>query len=142
MSENFTELPNILDTPVDEPVAAPKVEEELPEADLATLLGVNDAAEEWYPIKEWGFKVKIKSLSKADQIRCRKMATRQGKLDGDALEGYLLMAGIVSPRVSPEHLARLQGKNVGTVSRLLRRILELSHMLDEDTSEAEADFPV
>lgn len=138
MSENFAEN---LTGPVDEPVSAPPVAEELPEADLATLLGVDDSSEEWYPIKEWGFKVKLKSLSKADQIRCRKMATRQGKLDSDALEGYLLMAGIVQPRLSPEHLARLQGKNVGTVSRILRRILELSHMLDDDNAEAEADFP-
>jgi hypothetical protein len=127
--------------PVAIPAVAPVVEsDDLPEADLATLLGVNDSAEEWYPIKEWGFKVKIKSLSKSDQIRCRKMATRQGKLDSDALEGYLLMAGIVSPRMSPDHLDRLQSKNMGTVAKLLRRILEISHMMDEDNEEAEADF--
>lgn len=116
-------------------------ENDLPEADLASLLGVDDSKEEWYPIKEWGFKVKIKSLSKADQIRCRKMATRQGKLDSDAFEGLLLMSGIVSPRLSPEHLERLQAKNVGTVSKLLRRVLEISNMMDTDQEEAEADFP-
>lgn len=122
-----------------EPVNAP-VSDELPEADLASLLGVNDSREEWYPIKEWGFKVKIKSLSKADQIRCRKMATRQGRLDSDALEGFLLMAGIVQPRMSAEHLDRLQSKNVGTVSKLLRKILEISNMMDGDAEKDEEDF--
>ena len=121
---------------------APVVNEtaELPEADLASLLAVNDAKEEWLPIPEWGFKIKIKSLSKADQIKARKRATRQGKLDDDAFEGHLLLAGIVSPRLSPEHLDRLQSKNVGVVSRITKRILELSAMGLEEAEEAEADF--
>lgn len=130
MSETYSE-------PVD---VAVKSNDDLPEADLATLLGVNDTTEEWYPVPKWGFKVKIKSLSKADQIRCRKMATRQGKLDSDAFEGYLLMAGIVSPRMSPEHIDRLQGKSVGVVSGILRRILELSNMMESDEEAAEEDF--
>src|SRR5690606_33356171 len=114
--------------------------EDLPEADLASLLGVDDSREEWFPVPEWGFKLKIRSLSKVDQIRCRKMATRQGRLDSDAFEGFLLVAGIVSPRLSPEHIDRLQSKNVGTVSKILRRILELSNMMDEDVEEAETAF--
>lgn len=123
---------------VDTPVAADL--NDLPEADLASLLGIDDSREEWFPVKEWGFKLKLKSLSKADQIRCRKMATRQGRLDSDALEGFLLMAGIVSPRMSPDHLERLQSKNVGTVSRILRRILEISNMMEGDDEKAEDDF--
>jgi hypothetical protein len=114
--------------------------DDLPEADLASLLAVNDAKEEWLPIPEWGFKIKIKSLSKADQIKCRKRATRQGKVDDDAFEGHLLLSGIVSPRLSPEHLDRLQAKNVGVVTRITRRILELSSMVADDVEEAEADF--
>lgn len=134
MSEDLTTTDAFYDAPVKNP------NDDLPEADLASLLGVDDSSEEWFPVPEWGFKLKIKSLSKADQIRCRKMATRQGRFDSDAFEGFLLMAGIVSPRLSPEHIDRLQGKNVGTVSKILRRILELSNMMDEDTAEAEADF--
>lgn len=123
------------------PAPAAEESKDLPEADLATLLGVDDSHEEWFNVPEWGFKIKIKSLSKADQIRCRKMATRQGKIDGDALEGFLLMAGIVQPRLSPDHIDRLQSKSVGVISKILRRILELSNMMDDKLEEAEADFP-
>jgi hypothetical protein len=103
-------------------------DEDLPEADLASLLAVNDSKEEWLYLKEWGFKIKIRSLSKADQIMCRKRATRQGRLDDDAFEGHLLLSGIVSPRLSAEHLDRLQSKNVGVITKITRRILELSSM--------------
>jgi hypothetical protein len=115
-------------------------DEDLPEADLASLLAVNDSKEEWLYLKEWGFKIKIRSLSKADQIMCRKRATRQGRLDDDAFEGHLLLSGIVSPRLSAEHLDRLQSKNVGVITKITRRILELSSMVQSDADEAEADF--
>jgi hypothetical protein len=130
MSEDFTNVSETAELP----------NGELPEGDLASLLGVSDAVEEWFPVPEWGFKIKLRSLSKADQIRCRKMATRQGRLDDQAFEGLLLLAGIAQPKLGPEHLDRLQSKNVGVVNKIQRRILELSSMMEADSEEADADF--
>ncbi len=132
MSEDFNAPVPVVETPA----LAPG---ELPEADLASLLGVNDSREEWFNVPEWGFKIKLRSLSKADQVRCRKMATRQGRLDDQAFEGLLLIAGIASPKLSPEHLDRLQSKNVGVVNRIQKRILEISSMMEADQEDAEAD---
>lgn len=117
-----------------------KVVEELPEADLAALLAVDDSTEEWMSIPEWGLRIKLKSISKAEQIRCRKLATRQGVLNEEQFEGLLLLQGIAQPRLTPEHLGLLQSKSIGVVSRIQKRILQLSKMVDEDHEEAEADF--
>lgn len=113
---------------------------DLPEGTLEALLAVPSGNEEWLPVPEWGFKVKVKGLSKADQIRARNQASVRGKLDETKLEGLVLVYGMVTPSITPDQLDTLYTKSSGVVDRILAAILRLSGMDGFTDSEAEADF--
>lgn len=113
---------------------------DLPEATLEQLLAVQDSNTEWIAVPEWGFKVQVKGLSKADQIRARKQSSVRGKLDESKLEGMVFVYGMVSPKITPDQLDRLYEKSSGVVDRILGAILRLSGMDEQTDGQAEADF--
>lgn len=113
---------------------------DLPEATLDQLLAVPDSNTEWIAIPEWGYKVQVKGLSKADQIKARKQASVRGKVDETKLEGLVFVYGMVTPKVTPDQLDRLYEKSSGVVDRILGAILRLSGMDGFVDEEAEADF--
>lgn len=112
----------------------------LPEGTLESILAMPANNEEWLPVPEWNCKVKVKGLSKADQIRARKQSTVRGKLDETKLEGLVFVYGMVSPQITPDKLDALYEKQSGVVDRLLAAIMRLSGMDEFANDEAEADF--
>lgn len=115
------------------------VEEEFPAADLASILSVNDKAEEWVPIPEWKMRVKVTSISKADQVKLRKQALVRGQVDTTRMEQLLFVYGLAEPKITSEHIDRLFEKQSGAVDRILNAIFKISGMLNT-TEDAEADF--
>lgn len=113
---------------------------ELPEGTLDQILNSKDVKEEWVPIPEWNMKVKVKGLSKAEQIKARKMSTTAGKPDDSKLEGNILVLGMVSPKVTPDKVSALFEKSSGAVDKILTTILDLSNMTEKVNGDAEADF--
>lgn len=118
-------------------------ENEYPVADLAALLAVKDSKEEYVSIPQWELRVKVRSLSKAEQVRLRKRSSVHGVVDDDQLQGLILVNGIVEPKMSAEHIDAMFEKNSGVVDHILKRILTLSGMMGEQKKleDAEADFP-
>lgn len=122
-------------------VAAPVADDDFPVGTLADILAFDDTKETWVNVPEWKCKVKVKTLSKAEQIRARRGATVRGELDEGRLEGLLLVTGIVEPKFSKDHIDRLLSKNAAPLDRLLQEIMGLSDMSDDVAKEADADFP-
>lgn len=116
--------------------------EEYPEADLASMLAVNDEEFQWVPVDEWKMKVKVKSISKKDQVLLRKKSTVNGVLDTSRMEQLLFVYGIESPKITSEHVDRLFEKRSSALDKVMNAILELSGMVGKksDPEEAAADF--
>ncbi len=113
--------------------------EEFEVADLASILAIEDKSEAWVDIPEWQKKVKVKSLSKADQVRLRKMSTVRGVIDPVKMEQLIFVYGLAEPKIQPEHVDRLFEKQAGAVDRILNAIFKVSGMT-EDPKEAEETF--
>lgn len=108
---------------------------------VADILAFDDSKDKVLEIAEWGGKkIKIKALTKADQFRARKQATVRGVLDETQLEGLMLIAGIVQPKFSPEHLDGLMKKQATVIDHILTEILTLSGVVEGDDEVAEESF--
>lgn len=116
-----------------------KNKEEYPVADLASILSVNDKVEEWVNIPEWKMRVKVRSITKADQVKLRKQSTVRGEVDVVKMEQQIFLYGLAEPKIEAEHLDRLFEKQSGAVDRILNAIFQVSGMT-ADVDEAEADF--
>lgn len=115
-------------------------EQELPVGTLEQILGAKDSNEDYVNAPEWGCRVKVKGLSKAEQVRLRKQSTRSGKLDEAKMEGLVIVHGMVEPKITPDRVDALFEKSSGVVDRILLKIFELSGMTDLQAEEADADF--
>lgn len=114
--------------------------ENLPLGTLDDILAVSDSNEESVNIPEWGFSVKVRGITKGEQIRLRKQAAVKGRLDEAKLEGLILVTGLVSPKVTPDKVDILFEKSSGAVDKILMAIFRLSGMDGQLDEEAEADF--
>jgi hypothetical protein len=114
---------------------------ELRVPDLSELLAIDDKQEAWVDLPKWGYKVKVRSLSKAEQMKLRKQATVSGKVDQNRLEGLLLVNGMVEPKMTIDHINTVFQKQGGLVDKILVSILDLSGMTDEPQTQVEAEFP-
>lgn len=112
----------------------------LPIGDVSEILAVNDTKNKVVEVPEWGCSVKIKALTKADQIRVRKQAVQGNRIDEEKMEGLMFVYGVVEPQFKPEHIGRLFEKSSGPVDRVLAEILALSGMTDADVADAKAAF--
>lgn len=109
--------------------------------DLASILALDDTVEEWVDVPEWKCKVKIKSMTKAEQIKVRRMSTgKRGNFDDAKFEGLLFVSGVVEPAFTPEHLPALMQKNGGAVTRVINRILVINGMADDVAEDDEETF--
>lgn len=115
-------------------------DEGFPVADLASILSADDSSEEWVDVPAWKMRVKIRSLSKADQLRARKKSTHKGVVDEAKLEGLLLVYGTVEPKFSEDHIDTLFSKQAVAVDTILTRIMQVSGNTDDTDAEAEATF--
>ena len=113
---------------------------ELPVGTLEGILSAPDSKEEYVKIPEWGVRVKVKGLTKKEQILARKKSTSKGNLDESKLEGLIFVAGMVEPRITPDKVDQLFEKSSGAVDRILAAIFRLSGMDGAVDSEAESDF--
>lgn len=117
------------------------VEEGLPVADFGAILGLNQDNTKWVEIPEWNSKVKLKALTKAEQIRLRKSSSVRGVVDEVKLEMNLLVASLVEPRLSFDQVEELFVKSdAKALNRLTAAALMLSGLTEDYIGEAEADM--
>lgn len=112
----------------------------LPVGDLNYILGQKTDPNKWVNIPEWNCKVKIKSLTKAEQIRLRKVSSVRGQVDETKLEMNMLVSSLVEPRLTIDQVDTLFSEaDSRGLNRLVSAVIKHS-ALDENYEEAEADF--
>lgn len=112
---------------------------ELPVGTIEDILSCDDTQEDWVNVPEWKCKVKVKALSKGEQLKVRKVATVKGNIDMSRMDGLLFVAGVVEPRFTADHIDRLQKKSAVAFDRVLNRIMELSGAAESE-EDVEAQF--
>lgn len=114
---------------------------ELPVADFSTILGLVSEEYKWVEVPEWNARVKIKALTKAEQIRLRKKSTTGGQVDDIKLEMNLLADSLVEPNLSFAQVDELFGKaNARALNRITGAALIFSGLTDDYIGQAEEDM--
>lgn len=124
-----------------ENVALEPGEVELPVGDFNFIMGQPTESEKWINVPEWNCKVKIKSLTKAEQIKLRKVSSVRGVVDETKLEQNLLVFSLVEPRLTFDQIDELYTKsNSRALSRLQAAALTFSGLTEDYILAAEEDM--
>ncbi len=118
-----------------------KEDEVLPAGDFNFILGQPNSSERWVEIPEWNCKVKIKSLTKAEQVKLRKASMVRGNVDDLRLEMNLISFSLVEPRLTLDQVDELYAKsNPKALMRLQAACLTFSGLTEDYIKQAEEDF--
>ena len=90
------------------------------------ILAAKDVQEETVEVPQWGGAVKVAGFTKARQQEMRKEATVAGEVDGDRLEMFMFIEGVIDPKFTRDHYEQLRNKSAGAVDTVLRVILKMS----------------
>jgi hypothetical protein len=104
------------------------------------ILAVNDTRTDDMFIEEWDTNVKVVGLTKQQQLDIKRRATVDGEVDEDKSQMFLWQEGVAEPKFTEDQVALLFQKNAGPVDRILKRVLELSGMKEEDVAKRQAEF--
>jgi hypothetical protein len=117
------------------------VEDGLPVADFNSILALPSDNSKWVDVPEWNAKVKIKALTKAEQIKLRKVSSVRGVVDEVKLEMNLLVFSLVEPRLSFDQVDELFTKSdAKAISRLSAAALAFSGLTEDYIGEANEDM--
>jgi DNA primase large subunit len=115
--------------------------DELPVADFGSILALSSEETQWVQVPEWKSRVKIKALSKAEQVRLRVSSMHRGKVDENKLEMNLLVFSLVEPRLAFEQVDELYKKsNSKALSRIVAAALTLSGLTEDFIAQAELNM--
>lgn len=114
---------------------------DLPVGDLNFILGQKKDPNKWVEIPEWNCKVQIKALTKAEQIKLRKISSVRGQVDEVKLEMNLLVAALVQPKLTVDQVDTLftESDSKG-LNRLVSAVIHHSGFDAKYDEEADADF--
>ena len=106
------------------------------------ILAAKNLREKEIEVPDWGGKVKIRALSKGQQIKVRKEAVKNGVINDELLEGLILVTGVVDPNLEPHHIPDLLEHSSGSFDFVLSEVMAISGMADsqETVQEAQEDF--
>ena len=114
---------------------------DLPVGDFNYILGQPADEQKYVEVPEWNCKVKIKSLTKAEQIKLRKSSVVRGVVDETKLEMNMFVFRMVEPKLSLDQVDTLfSTSNAKALNRLTNAIIKLSGLDADYMTEAEADF--
>lgn len=123
-------------------------EDEIPEEHdhvltLDEIVNAPDTEEEELYIREWGGKVVIRSVTKTEFDNLRRIASlkqNRGRRN-EILERELILAGVVSPRLTMESYQMLRERSAGPCLRILNAIYRKSGLEDLAEEQRERRFP-
>lgn len=90
-------------------------------------------------VRELGGAVKVRGLTRGETHAFRRLAEKDDA-DAEALEHYLIAAGLVEPHLTVEQAAALKDQASRAVSRIVDEIMELSGLLEGAVAQAAATF--
>lgn len=122
------------DSPLQHPDQSPRIKS------VDEILAIADTPEAVVHVKEWDTDIKVRGLTKRQQIDIRQRAMRDGEVDPEWVQRYMWLEGVVEPKFSDEQIGQLFEKNAGAVDTVLTRLLELSGMDPEAIKKREATF--
>lgn len=108
---------------------------------IEDILAAPDTTEEIVDVPEWKGAVKVRGLTKQQQVDIRNRAMVNGAVDEMRAQMFLWLEGVVEPVFEEHQFAALWQKNAGAVDRVLKRVLVLSGMAEGALKAAEARFP-
>lgn len=105
--------------------------EALPIATVEDLLGVpSDLVEDVVNVPEWGFAVRIRSLTAAQSAKVRAIGVDQSgnkpKIDFAALEKAQFQLGVIEPKLKPADVNALHQKSGPGFAHVLKALDEIS----------------
>lgn len=109
------------------------------------ILAIPGAVAEEIEVPEWGGWVKVKPLSKSQQLKVRKSAVKNGVVDSRLLEGLIFVEGVVHPKTEvplfdKSQIDTLFSKPSAVIDRLLGYIMDASGMTEDAEDDAEEDL--
>ena len=104
------------------------------------IAGADDILEALEYVPEWGGSVRVRQFSKEREFEIRRQATVGGKVDPTRLEMLLVVNGVVEPELTEEHVGMLASKSQRAVDRVLKKIVALNAISDEEAEKAIATF--
>lgn len=122
----------------------------MPAITLEALMAAQDIREERVATPEWGpdTYVVIRGLTKAKQHELRRLCTvmkaptgpgqkAEEVFDAEKFDVAIVVAGVVEPSLSEEHVPMLRDKAAGVIDRIGMAILRISGLAPEAVKDAE-----
>jgi hypothetical protein len=107
------------------------------------LLALDDLPTIDLPIPEWGGRaVRLRALTKGEQLDIRREATVGGEIDAELVELLAIVAALEEPKLSKEDVGILRARNAAAINRIARHVAVLAGLAgDEEVAEAKRRFP-
>lgn len=105
------------------------------------ILATPDIVEKEVAVPEWGGSVLIRTLTKAQQIKLRRQATVNGKIDEELLEILIFTASVIDPKFTDQDHIALREKSAEAMDRVLLEIYSRSAMTKEEIGKIDRTFP-
>ena len=105
------------------------------------IMNSDDLPSKVIPVPAWGGDLKIRQLTKAQQHQIRATAMVEGEVDDHQLEMGILVAAIVEPEMTRDHMVMLANKNADVIDEILAEVFTLSALDKEAIARARDEFP-
>lgn len=113
--------------------------EDAPVLSIEAIVNANDLTTQEVDCPEWGGKVVIRVLSKAEQNKVRD-SVKADVPDMEGFERQLFCNAMVQPEIDENTYMLLTQKSSIVVERILRAIIDLNGMGDDAAKKKEAEF--
>lgn len=118
-----------------------EVSEEVPVADFNFIMNLTQDTSRWITVPEWKSKVKIRALTKAEQVRLRNASKVRGEVDEVKLEMNLIAFSLVEPKLTFDQVDQLYANtDAKALSRISAVALSLSGLTEDYIGAADADM--
>jgi hypothetical protein len=107
---------------------------------MAEIMEAQDITEQTVPVPEWGGSVKVRSISHRTMKNIRKKVAAQSGTDEpseDDVEKYILIEGMIEPKIDEDEYEQLLEKSSGAVMKILTAIMSSSKSEDKSVKEQE-----
>lgn len=104
------------------------------------ILAIDDTKTEEVYVEAWDTSVKIKGLTKRQQLDIRTASVIEGEVNEDRSQMLLWLEGVEEPKFTEDQMGPLFEKQAGAIDTVIKRILILSGMQEEALKVKEAAF--
>lgn len=109
---------------------------------LDEIMAAHDITEKEVPIPEWGGEVVVRSISHREMRNIKKkIEVVNGEVDEDEVEKWVLIEGLVNPKIDSDQYELLLEKSTTAITKVLTEILGNSNATDKSVVAEEKTFP-